>query len=147
MTKDQTKEKTVTWNFADFLRMHGVLTIINANICFLRSFLIEVHSTNWIVFKKIITIYLPKKKWQNEQKASGSQLTLKLSFWNASRSCTWTPDCWKLFPGAKWKFPATLLTSKNPYILHPSPSSSLTLCRKPSLLHWVSHVTKNPKSL
>lgn len=29
----------------------------------------------------------------------------------------------------------------NPYILHPSPSSSLILCRKPSLLHWMSQVT------
>ena len=79
-------------------------------------------------------------------KAVGFYLTLKLSFWKASRSCTCTPDWWKLLPGAKWKFPATLLTSKNPYMLHPSPSSSLILCRKPSLLHWTSMKNqKNPK--
>lgn len=72
-----------------------------------------------------------------------SCLTLKESFWKASRSCTCTPDCWKLFPGAKWKFPATLFTSKKPYTLHPSPSSSLILCKNPSLLHYVTHHMSN----
>lgn len=80
-----------------------------------------------------------KRNWSRgcrRKLVSEKNLTLKLSFWNASRSWTWTLACWKLFPGAKWKFPATLLTSKNPYTLHPSPSSSFILCRKPSRLHW-----------
>lgn len=62
-------------------------------------------------------------------------LMLKLSFPNAIRSCTCMFACWNDLPGAKWKLPATLFTSKDPNTWHPSPSCSLIFCIKPSLLH------------
>lgn len=53
------------------------------------------------------------------------------------KSNIWKPGIWKLFPGEKWIFPVTLLTSRDPCILHPSPCSSCTFRTKPSLLHYM----------
>lgn len=49
----------------------------------------------------------------------------------------WTWCCWKLFPGAKWKFPATLFTSKWPVTKHPSFFCSFSLSFQPSRTHCI----------
>jgi len=51
---------------------------------------------------------------RSERPTPDRALTLNFMPLKGMRSWTCMPPCWKLFPGAKWKLPATLFTCATP---------------------------------